>query len=87
MTAENRFQNHTQINFSKDDMFKPELQGLFSKTEMVGFVGYGVNLPKGKVLDKVMVLTNLGMLILDIAKVRNFLQFLDFYLIFLLVSD
>jgi hypothetical protein len=54
-------------------MFKPELQGLFSKTEMVGFVGYGVNLPKGKVLDKVMVLTNLGMLILDIAKVRNFL--------------
>lgn len=35
MIFQNRFNDQKRLNFSRDNLFKPELQGLFSKADMV----------------------------------------------------
>ena len=72
MIVENRFNNQKSVNFSRDKNFRPELQGLFSKADMIGFTKYVVNYSKGKCQDKVMVLTNVGILMIETAKVSIF---------------
>lgn len=37
ITAENRFNDYQHLNFMRDELFKPELQGLFSRAIKVGF--------------------------------------------------
>ena len=69
MMAENRFNNSKFIDLRKDPLFRPELQGLFTKAEQVGFVGYIKDPTKSKIEDKVMVLTPLGLLMIETTKV------------------
>ena len=39
ITAENRFNDYQHLNFMRDELFKPELQGLFSRAFKVSGKG------------------------------------------------
>ena len=59
-----------RISVNADTIFRPEMQSLFSRAEKVGIVKKLINLERGKTQDLVMVLTNAGIILFELIRVK-----------------
>ena len=65
----NRKHDVQNLSVNADAIFKPELQGMFNRAEMVGYLKKVVKIKKTGTVDYIMVLTNVGIILFDLAKV------------------